>query len=237
MSLYTMRMMQRRTFCFRNVILILAGVLALQAVWLITADFFRPMLPYFPQDKADEEKASASSSAAVRAASIGMVRGDLWRDAAIALSSGLINKLSGGDGPQLTSQRDPAAIARRAARLSPHDSRTWLLLAALDSRFVGPNPKIASYLKMSFFTGANELALVPLRIHIATHSMLINDAELQNLVEQDIRLIVLRHQGLKPALLAAYRDASPDGKKIIETTVGEFDKNFFAINPHSDGRQ
>jgi hypothetical protein len=234
---YKMRLMQRSIFWFRNVILIFAGVLALQAVWLVTADFFRPMLPYFPQDKADEEKASAFSSAAVTAASISMVRGDLWTDGAIALSSGLINKLAGGDGPQLTSQRDPGVIARRAARLSPHDSRTWLLLAALDSRFVGPNPKIVNYLKMSFFTGPNELALVPLRIHIATRSMVINDAELKNLVEQDIRSIVLRHQALRPSLLAAYRDASPDGKKIIETTVGEFDKDFLTVIRSSGGRR
>jgi hypothetical protein len=232
-----MRMMQRRTFCFRNVILILAGVLALQAVWLITADFFRPMLPYFPQDKADEEKASASSSAAVTAASIGWVRGDLWTDAAIALSSSVINALAGGDGPQLKQQRDRAVVARRAASLSPHDSRTWLLLAALDSRFVRVDPEIGNFLKMSFFTGPNELALVPLRIRIATRSMAKDDAELRGLVAHDIRSIVLRHQDLKPSLLAAYRDASPDGKKIIETTVGEFDNNFLAVIRASGGRQ
>ena len=63
--------MPPRPFWFRNNILIFAGVLAVQAAWLVTAEFIRPILPYFPQDKASEERASAARSAAVTAASIG----------------------------------------------------------------------------------------------------------------------------------------------------------------------
>jgi hypothetical protein len=219
-------MMQRRTFWFRSGILIFAGVLALQAVWLITADFFRPVLAYFPRDKASEERASAARSAAVTAALIGWVRGDLWTEAAIA---DLVGKIAGGSGARLKPQRDQArAVALRAARLSPHDSRTWLLLAALGPRFDRQNWEVADRLKMSYFTGPNEVALAPLRIRIATRSMTINNAELQSLVAQEVRSIVLHHQDLKRSLLAAYREGSPEGKKFIEATVGDLDKDFLA---------
>jgi hypothetical protein len=231
-------MTPRRTFWFRNNILIFAGVLAVQAAWLVTAESIRPILPYFPQDKASEERVAAARSAAVTAASIGWVRGDLWTDAAIALSSGLTSEVAGESDPQMMPPRDQArAVAQRAARLSPHDSRTWLLLAALDSRFDWPNSEFANRLKMSYFTGPNELALTPLRIRIATRSTAISDAELQILVAQEIRTIILRHQDQKPSLLAAYRDASTEGKQFIEATVGDLDKNLLAAIRASGGRQ
>jgi hypothetical protein len=231
-------MTSRRTFWFRNTVLIFAGILAVQAAWLVTAESIRPILPYFSKDKASEEKVSAARSAAVTAASIGWVRGGLWTDAAIALSSGLISEVAGESDPQMTRPRDQArAVAQRAARLSPHDSRTWLLLAALDSRIDWPNSEFANRLKMSYFTGPNELALTPLRIRIATRSMAITDAELQNLVAQEIRNIILRHQDQNSSLLAAYRDASAEGKQLIEATVGGLDKNLLATIRASSSRQ
>ena len=222
------RMTPRHTFWFRSNILILAGILAVQAVWLVTAEFIRPKLPYFPQDKASEERASTARSTSVMVALVGWVRGDLWTDAAIALSSGLTSEVPGEGDPQMTMLRGQARVlAQRAARLSPHDSRIWLLLAALDSRFDWPS-EIANRLNMSYFTGPNEPALTPLRIRIATRSTAIADAELQNQVAQEIRAITLRRQDQKPSLLAAYRDASPEGKQFIETTVGDLDKNLLA---------
>jgi hypothetical protein len=222
-------MTPRRTFWFRNGILIFAGILAVQAAWLVTAEFFRPKLPYFPQDKADEERASVARSAAVTAASIGWVRGDLWTDAAIALSSDLLGEVVDERDPQMALTRDRAMIvAQRAARLSPHDSRTWLLLAALNSRFDWPNREIANRLKMSYFTGPIEPALSPLRIRIATYSTAITNAELQPLVAQEVRTVILRHKNQIPSLLAAYRDGSAEGKQFIEATVGDFDKDLLA---------
>ena len=230
-------MTPRRAFWFRNNILIFAGVLAVQAAWLMTAEFIRPILPYFPQDKASEERAFAARSAAVTAASIGWVRGDLWTDAAIALSGGLTGEAAGESDPQMAIPREQAsAVAQWAARLSPHDSRSWLLLAVLDSRIDWPNSKFANRLKMSYFTGPNEFTLTPLRIRIATRSMAITDAELQNLVAQEIRAIILRHQDQKPSLLAAYRDASAEGKQFIEATVGDLDKSLLATIRASGSR-
>jgi hypothetical protein len=90
---------------------------------------------------------------------------------------------------------------------------------------------------MSYYTGPNELALTPLRIRIATHSTAIADTELQMLVAQEIQTIILRHPGLKPSLLAAYRDASLEGKQFIEAALGDLDKDLLAAIRASGNRQ
>ena len=221
----------------RGSIVIFAGILAVQAAWLLAVDYVRPTLPYFPQDKVGEQEALAARSFAVTAASIGWIRGELWTDAAIALSTGLTSATAEEHDAQMLPQRNQArAAAQRAVRLSPHDSRAWLLLAALDSRFDWPDDD-ANRLKMSYFTGPNEFDLAPMRIRIAVHSSPIGDAELQSLVKQDIRSIVLRHQEQKSSLLAAYRDASPEGKEFLEATIGDVDKDFLATLRASDSRQ
>ena len=157
------------------------------------------------------------------------MRGDLWTDAAIALSSDLIGEVVDERDPQIALSRDRAKIvAQRAARLSPHDSRIWLLLAALNSRFDRPNREITNRLKMSYFTGPIEPALSPLRIRIATYSTAITNAELQPLVAQEVRTVILRHKNQIPSLLAAYRDGSAEGKQFIEATVGDLDKDLLA---------
>ena len=227
--------MPRQTRWFRINSLIFASILALQGAWLVAAEFTRPMLPYFPQDKASAERASAARSAAIAAASIGWLRGDLWADAAVALSSGLTSEVTSDDA-KVTAPGDRARdVTLRAARLSPHDSRTWLLLAAMDSRFDWLDRAVAKLLKMSYLTGPNEFALTPLRIRIATRSTAITDVELQILVAQEIRSIILRHQDQKSSLMAAYRDASSEGKQFIEVTVGDVDKNLLATIRSSGG--
>jgi hypothetical protein len=226
------------SFWFRISVLIFAIVLAVQAAWLTAAELTRPTLPYFPKNKVEEENAARAGSAAILAASIGLVRGSLWIDAAIALSSGVASNIAKVSTAEMKESIDYArAIAERAARLSPHDSRIWLLLATLDSRLNRTAREIADQLKMSYYTGPNELALMPLRIRIATGSTAIGDADLQILVAQEIRTIVLRHQDQNSSVLAAYRDASPEGKQFIESTVGDLDKGLLETIRATDKRR
>jgi hypothetical protein len=228
-------MISRSPFRFRVNIMIFAGVLGLQATWLLAAELIRPT---FPGDKVTEEKAAAVRSAAAVAASLGWVRGDLWADSAVALWSGLATKIEGASPSQMGEPIQQArAAAERAAKLAPHDSRVWLLLAALDWRFDWIAHKVSGPLKMSYYTGPNELALTPLRIHIATSSDSITDPETQNLVAGEIRTIILHQQNLKPSIVAAYRDASPEGKEFIEAAIGDLDKDFLATIRAVRGRQ
>ena len=81
---------------------------------------------------------------------------------------------------------------------------------------------------MSYCTARNETLLIQMRLSIATQSEAINDPELQILVTKDVRTILLRKPDMKPTLVAAYRDASPEGKRFIETAVAQLDPSFAA---------
>ena len=118
------------------------------------------------------------------------------------------------------------SVAVRAAALAPHDARAWLLIAEVDSQ--GLEHNAAGPLKMSYYTGPNELPLIPLRIDIATRTDAITDSELQILVGGEIRTIITRRPDLKPLIIAAYRSALPEGRRFIESQVGELDPGLLA---------
>jgi hypothetical protein len=61
------------------------------------------------------------------------------------------------------------------------------------------------------------------RLPLAVGSEAIADEELQLLVQGEITAIVTRRPGLKPVIAAAYRRAVPEGKRVIEQTLGMLD--------------
>jgi hypothetical protein len=83
-------------------------------------------------------------------------------------------------------------------------------------------------LKMSYYTAPNELALFPLRLNVSLYAKgVIDDAEFQHMVRRDIGDILTRAPALKPALVAAYRSALPEGKVFAER-VSEIDPSISA---------
>jgi hypothetical protein len=222
-------MIQRHQLAFRLCVLIFAGVLGLQALWVLTTEVLRPSVAYFPADSAASEIAAGQRSSALFAAGIGVMRGDLWADYAITLLSELLTdaKNAKGSGAKDLSE-DTRNVAITAATLTPTDSRIWLLLALVDQRLDWLGRGIPGPLKMSYYTGPNAVALIPTRLLVATRSAAITDPELQDLVGREIRTIVTRRPDLRPALFVAYRDALPEGRRLIEAKVGDLDRNLAA---------
>ncbi len=216
--------MARSGIWIRPTLGLFAGVLTIQAAWLLLAECIRADLPYFPQATYSEE-ASKGSSRAELAASIGWLRGDLWTDAAIASSIVQIYGPADENHRQKTDIDDRGrAIARRAVRWSPEDSRAWLLLTALDFQLGSPSEEVVGRLKMSYFTGPNETALTALRVRLAIHSNAFTDPDLNALVSKEIRSVLLRNPADREALVSAYIDASAEGKQFIEATVRNVDE-------------
>ena len=116
-------------------------------------------------------------------------------------------------------------VAHRALTLAPYDARVWLVLAGIDSRL---GQKFAASLRMSYYTGANEAKLIPWRLHLAVNSQALAERDFQELVRHEIRTIITRKPELKPAILAAYRDASPTGRQFLEETLEESDPTLLA---------
>ena len=65
---------------FRLLTLLLATVLFAQAVWLFSAELTRSSIDRLPTDVRAAAAAARERDHAVQAATIGLIRGDLWAD-------------------------------------------------------------------------------------------------------------------------------------------------------------
>jgi len=83
-----------------------------------------------------------------------------------------------------------------------------------------------SALKMSYYTGPNEIDLIPLRLVAATRSGAAADNDVQRFLERDVRMILRRWPELKPALVAAYKAADPRAQRLLENAAAENDPAF-----------
>jgi len=63
---------------------------------------------------------------------------------------------------------------------------------------------------MSYYVGPDETYLVPLHLFAAAHSNALEDSEIKQFVERDVRLVLTRWGEFKPALITVYKDALSD---------------------------
>jgi hypothetical protein len=215
---------------FRGTALLFSLLLMCQATWILAAEFYRPSLPDFPIDAQVAAAIAANRNAATLAASIGFIRGDLWAECALTYLD-----LSWRDDQHVTSNQDSKMIERgqevtdRVLTLSPHDARIWLVLASIDQKFGWINQKAAAAaLRMSYYTGANEIDLIPLRLLLAVRSEALDDSDFQQLVLHDIRIIVTRKPELKPAILSAYTKGLPIGQQFLMKALKDLDPSLLA---------
>src|SRR5205807_2609009 len=121
--------------------------------WILYTELISPQLAYFPTDSKEAVVFDAAVASSARAAHIGRIRGDLWASAAVTEAAPLLFSPA-SDRPSEASQakiENAENAAVRAARLSPHDSRVWLVLADLRSRRIPPAPNAADALKLSYY--------------------------------------------------------------------------------------
>ena len=210
---------------FRIALLSFAGIAASLALWILAAQLFRTDVRSLPTDPETAAVAKLRREGAALAASMGVIRGDLWAQSAFTYTDLYWANL---DAPLKDTRSADAArrTIEKALDYAPHRTDVWLLLAALSSRFNWLHLDPTSALKMSFYTGPNEISFIPMRLLVATRASLLNDPELQHFVVRDIRLILLRLPKLRPAIQTAYRAANSTSRQIIETAVREVDPSF-----------
>lgn len=216
---------------FRAFAVVFAFLLACQAFWILAPELSRPLLITFPRDADSAADLTESRSAAHLAAQLGAVRGDLWAQEALTYS-GLFRR----DGQNKTTDDTVTAeevrnAAERALVFAPHDARIWLVLASIDSRFDWLNEKAAAALRMSYYTGPNEVDLIPARLLLSLSSPAISDKDFQPLVVHDLRTIVTRRPELKSAVSDAYSYASPEGQHFVRDTLKDLDPNLLSTLP------
>jgi hypothetical protein len=157
------------------------------------------------------------------AARASVVRGGLWAEAAFTYAN-----LEWLDSAQpLGEALDQArATAARAVSLMPGNSDVWLMLADLSSRFRWQSPSPTECLKMSYYTGPHEDRLIPLRLMVAARLDPSADAVLADLFRGELETVVMDRPALRPAIVAAYQQATSQAQHLIEDVAARTDPAF-----------
>lgn len=209
-----------RHIAFRLGALSFAILLALQCMWLLLAELSQSGVDTLPTSAQAAAAAAKERETAAWAAAIGGVRGDLWAEYAFTYADLLWanpNKTPGWNQLLTAAQTNLG----RALDNAPHNAGGWLLLGALSQRSSPADPNVTAVLKMSYYTGPSEQELIPLRLLVTAQSDFVKDFEMRQFVSRDLHLLVARKQ--KSAVAAAYKAASPAGKRFIESVVNSVD--------------
>lgn len=205
----------------RGALALLALVLIVQAAWILGAEGYQ-----FGRHRLLQQASSTSTTYddIRKAAAFAVVRGDLWTRSARAQIAYRDTDTAPGTG-------SGSALARedleRALRYAPHRSDAWLMLALLTERDKLTGYEMGALLKMSYYTAPSDMTLLPLRLDLALRAETkAPDIELLDMIRRDISLVVTRQPGLRPALAAAYRSASPPQKSIAERLISEVDPGY-----------
>jgi hypothetical protein len=219
--------MGRPPIVFRLTALLAAILLGAQCLWLVLAELARPSIDQLPTNMASAATAAKQRDTALRAASIGGIRSDLWAEAAFTYADLLWEK-------EGIENAHPAAILLRARTTlnhalndGPHQSSAWLLLAELNLRFPSSGLDALEPLRMSYFTGPSERPLVSPRLQIAVQLDGSKDVEMRQFISRDLRMLLAQNR--KSAIAEAYNVASPANKGFIESTIRDIDPSAFDI--------
>jgi hypothetical protein len=205
----------------------LAFVLAGFSLWILLAELLHSGVHQLPTDRDPAVIVAKTRARAAWAAAFAGIRGDLWAESAFTYAI-LLWPNTEWNGNQATTESQARSTIERALAYAPYDSGVWLLAASLRYRLNWPNSNPTADLKMSYYTGPNDANLMPLRLFTAAHSDALTDSDVQQLVQRDVRIILTRWLELKPALIAAYKNARPDAKRFIESAVTQIDPKFLA---------
>ena len=209
-------------------LVVFACVLGSLAAWILIAEVLRPKEIEFTADAQLAASNYEQRDAALKAARAGLIRGDLWSEAAFAYGDMLWSENKRASSPDALSFDQIKTLTEQAIAYAPYDSRLWVLLAANYLRFDWLNERAASSLRMSFYTGSNSMAVVSERLLLATQSRALQDDDFQELVRHDIQIAVAHKSELMPALIGAYNKAPLAGRQFIEKTLAELDPSMLA---------
>lgn len=210
-------------------LLAFAVLLAAQAVWIIPAEYYRPRRIPFPVDPQASRVVSHEREHARRAASLAIVRGDLWADSALTHADLLWKEPATGPDASRNAGQESRADIEHALRYSPHRGDVWLMLAIMADRYNWSEYQPGALLKMSYFTAPSELALFPLRIKASLRPDVLKDPEIRDMAKHDLRVIITRAPALKPALAATYRTSSAEAKAFLDRAIMEIDPLYLAV--------
>jgi hypothetical protein len=209
-------------------LLALGGVIALGGAWMLLCALLAPPVIALPFDRDAAAAAATQRGRAIAVARLGVIRGDLYAQAAYA-DAGLLwlDRARGLGAASAAEVQAARSKAESALALAPVNGSAWLFLAALppaSAKAADPNGLVA--LQMSYLTAPNEGALALPRVERALASRAPIDKDLQAFVKGDLREILTGQPSETPALVGAYKTALPQNQAIFEALAAEVDPDF-----------
>ena len=205
-----------------------ATFLSVQAFWILLPEGYRLDRIRLLLNPKTEVMALTERDKVKQVASLAVVRGDLWAESALTYQLGFDQAVKPSAGNTLNTEA--INTLDQALRYSPHRGDVWLVFAALADRYKWPGYQPNLLLKMSYYTAPNETVLFPLRLKVSLQAKgAIDDAELQDMIKRDIIVILTREPNLRPALVAAYKSALPQGKAFAERVISETDPGYLDV--------
>lgn len=202
--------------------LLVGLILTIEAAWLLLAEQHVSKVVASPFVDVHSKVSIDQREALEEAATIAGLRGDLWAQSAFAEATLLLK----GPADPLNEKRTRGDLTR-ALRYAPYRSDAWLTFALLAEKYSWSNAHPRALLKMAYYTGPNEINLIPPRLKAALR--LIGgtaDPELQDMIRGDVSLIFRRLPVLKPILADAYKTGSAEGRALAERLFAEFNPDY-----------
>lgn len=206
-------------------------ILGAASLWLLLAELPRTSVTALPTSRETAATAAAQRDDALWSARVGRVRGELW-----AKSTFTFADLEWAASASARLLDEAKASATRAVRLSPVNSSVWLLLADLASRYRWEAPKSVETIKMAYYSGPHEDALIPLRLVTSARLDDATDPELERLFRSDVETILTSRPGLRPAVVSAYSQGTPQAQQLIQDVAGQINSAFARSLPSGPAR-
>jgi hypothetical protein len=169
------------------------------------------------------EKAKLAAGGALASVSLD---GDLLANYAAARAADVLHRPS-ADAPGRASENEAAQAAVVAAlKVSPIRPALWLTLGTLQAQ---AGQAATPAVKMSYLTGSVPLDVAISRVRTVTSGAAASDEEIRLLAQSDIRSALANRSRYEPLLVAAYVQATPQGKSLLLETTKVTDPKFNEI--------
>ncbi len=213
-----------------GLLIALGLLLVAQGAWIVTLEALRAVSINFPTSERYAMVPRREKEQAIRSATIAAIRGDLWAESAFA-EAGIVWTDQAFEIEASGARNAMTSMSLlKTVRFAPHRGDAWLMLAATCERLKLRVCNVGALLKMSYYTAPDQMPLLPLRLAQALKTKDIsNDDELADMVRRDIRFALTQSTTLRPALVAAYRSASPAGRRLVEQIVTPIDSGYLTI--------
>ena len=197
-------------------------VLALYAGLAFFSDFVRPdfraedlFSGVFPPDNANLTTAQLATRFSLD--------GDLLANVASAKAANVFHRPVSDTAKRAEENKAAQDAVISALKVSPIRPALWLALSTLKAQ-AGEPP--TPTLKMSYLTGAVPVDVAFSRVQTVTSSVAAADEEIRLLAQSDIRSALANRARYAPLLIAAYVQATPQGKSLLTESAQMIDPKF-----------